>query len=85
MINMSFNCPKKIEEFNKTGNHFHCSTCDKRIHDFRGESDRDIAKIINENSGSTCGIIHPSQLANGYQHHLSKAFLRAFLFYLSII
>lgn len=78
MIDLTFNCPKKITDLNANGNHFSCETCQHQVFDFRNSNQHEIAEQLKNNNGKTCGIVYPEQVNKNQNKLINITFLRAF-------
>lgn len=66
-------CPMLLQRMTKDENGYFCSSCSKKLMDFRDRSEQEIRSAITEN---TCGIFYTSQIQKTKQ-----SFKKQFLFY----
>lgn len=58
---LSFNCSKKLNEFDSRENGFNCQTCKKSIVDFREKTKKEYDEIVKTDK-TVCGIFNGEQI-----------------------
>lgn len=75
IVTLKFQCPLKVQDLKQVGAQYHCTSCHKKIHDFRNETSPDFQNL--SKSGSTCGMFRKSQLHPDFLKYASAGLLAA--------
>jgi hypothetical protein len=60
-IQLSFKCPKQLNELQPCNGNWYCNSCNKIVHDFRGMNETQILNIINSPQ-HPCGIFEANRI-----------------------
>lgn len=55
-IQLSFKCPKALNELQPCQSNWYCDGCQKMVHDFRGMEEQQILEVFKQSGHKLCGI-----------------------------
>ncbi|MEO6524695.1 MAG: energy transducer TonB [Mucilaginibacter sp.] len=61
-IQLSFKCPKALDELQPCGGGWHCNSCKQMVFDFRGMSEDEILEIFRQSGKPLCGMYDANRI-----------------------
>ncbi|RKR80239.1 TonB family protein [Mucilaginibacter gracilis] len=83
-MQLSFNCPKSINNMQACNSGWHCGACNETVHDFRGLTEAEILEAFSKSHTLLCGLYDAKRVTEMPKKLMWRKWLSAALFIVGI-